>query len=308
MQMEKDKVVISGVNGFVGNHLARELNELGVSVVGIGQENDINPAISEIVDEYHQANLVEEWPNIPDAKAVIHLAGLAAVGPSYEKPQLYINANSSMVTNLCEYYLDKEKKPRIVIVSSGTVYDSTQDLPINEGGRIGFNSPYAVSKILNENQADYYRHRGLDCVVVRPFNHIGPGQGLGFILPDMYERLSTLGDEKKISTGNIETRRDYTDVRDIVRAYGKLALATTLKYGVYNLCSGKSVSGVEIFHSLKSAMGLNGIEYEIDQSLVRPSDILDIVGDSSRLKEETGWSPQIDIHQTVADFVKSKSL
>jgi GDP-4-dehydro-6-deoxy-D-mannose reductase len=124
----------------------------------------------------------------------------------------------------------------------------------------------------------------------------------------MYERLSTLGEEKKIITGNIETRRDYTDVRDIVRAYGKLALTSTLNYGVYNLCSGKSVSGVEIFHSLKSAMGLNGIEYEIDQSLVRPSDILDIVGDSSRLKEETGWSPQIDIHQTVADFVKSKSL
>ena len=305
--MEKEKVVISGVNGFVGNHLARELNELGVSVVGIGQENDINPAISEIVDEYHQANLVEGWPSIPDAKAVIHLAGLAAVGPSFEKPQLYIDANSSMVTNLCEYYLGKENKPRIVIVSSGTVYDSNQDLPINEGGRIGFTSPYAVSKILNENQADYYRHRGLDCVVVRPFNHIGPGQGLGFILPDMYERLSTLGEEKKIITGNIETRRDYTDVRDIVRAYGKLALASALNYGVYNLCSGSSVSGVEIFNSLKSEMGLNGVEYAIDQSLVRPGDILNIVGDSSRLKEETGWSPQIDIHQTVRDFVKSKS-
>jgi len=305
--MEKEKVVISGVNGFVGHHLAYELNNAGVSVIGIGQEESINPDISSVVGEYHQANLIESWPDIPDAKAVIHLAGLAAVGPSFEKPQLYINANSSMVTNLCEYYLDKEKKPRIVIVSSGTVYDSNQELPIKEGGRIGFTSPYAVSKILNENQADYYRHRGLDCVVVRPFNHIGPGQGLGFILPDMYERLSTLGDEEKIITGNIETRRDYTDVRDIVRAYGKLALASTLNYGVYNLCSGRSVSGVEIFNSLKSEMGLNGIEYEIDQSLVRPNDILDIVGDSSRLKEETGWSPQIDIHQTVRDFVKSKS-
>jgi len=304
--MEKDKVIVSGVNGFVGRHLARELDGLGVSVVGVGQENDINPAISEVVSEYHQANLVEGWPNIPEAKAVIHLAGLAAVGPSYEKPQLYINANSSMVTNLCEYYLDKEKKPRIVIVSSGTVYDSNQDLPINEGGRIGFTSPYAVSKILNENQADYYRHRGLDCVVVRPFNHIGPGQGLGFILPDMYERLSTLGEENKIITGNIETRRDYTDVRDIVRAYGKLALASTLNYGVYNLCSGSSVSGIEIFHSLKKAMGLNGIEYEIDQSLVRPGDILDIVGDSSRLQNELGWKPKIEIAQSIKDFVVSK--
>lgn len=305
--MEKERVVVSGVNGFVGHHLARELFSAGVSVVGIGQENNVNPAISEIVDEYYQANLVESWPDVPKAKAIIHLAGLAAVGPSFEKPQLYINANSSMVTNLCEHYVNKEQKPRIVIVSSGTVYDSNQDLPINEAGRIGFTSPYAVSKILNENQADYYRHRGLDCVVVRPFNHIGPGQGLGFLLSDMYERLSKLGDGEKIVTGNIETRRDYTDVRDIVRAYGRLALTTTLNYGVYNLCSGKSVSGVEIFNSLKKEMGLNGIRYEIDQSLVRPNDILDIVGDSSRLQEETGWSPQIDIHQTVADFVKSKA-
>lgn len=306
--MEKDKIVISGVNGFVGNHLARELNELGVSVVGVGQENDVNPAISEVVSEYHQANLVEGWPNITDAKAVIHLAGLAAVGPSYEKPQLYINANSSMVTNMCEYYIGKDSKPRIVIVSSGTVYDSNQDLPINEDGKIGFSSPYAVSKILNENQADYYRHRGLDCVVVRPFNHIGPGQARGFILPDFYERLSSLDEnEKTIVTGNIETRRDYTDVRDIVKAYGMIALAKSLNHGVYNLCTGRSLSGVDVFNSLKKAMGREDIDHEIDQSLVRPSDIKDNVGDPSRIRNELGWAPTINIDQTVADFVKSKS-
>lgn len=304
--MDKEKVVISGVNGFVGHHLARELNSAGLLVVGVGQEATVNADISDIVFEYHQANLIEEWPNVPDVKAVVHLAGLAAVSPSFEKPQLYINANSSMVTNLCEYYLKQDSKPRIVIISSGAIYSPNQPMPISESGEIGFSSPYAVSKVLNENQVAYYRNRGLDCVIARPFNHIGPGQAEGFILPDFYGRLASIGEgERTIITGNIETKRDYTDVRDIARAYCKLALAPNLKNSIYNICSGVSLSGAEIFNELKDAMNLKEVNYKIDSSLVRPTDTKNIVGDASRLKNELGWSPEIDIHQTVIDFVKS---
>jgi GDP-4-dehydro-6-deoxy-D-mannose reductase len=306
--MEGEKVVISGINGFVGSHLAREINNTDLSVIGIGQETEVSSNVSGIVDEYYQANLVEIWPDIPNIRAVIHLAGLAAVGPSFDKPRLYINVNSSMVTNLCEYYLKQDKKPRIVIVSSGAIYSPNQSMPITEDGEIGFSSPYVVSKILNENQVTYYRNRGLDCVIVRPFNHIGPGQGKGFVLPDFYYRLSSLKKgEHAIITGNIETKRDYTDVRDIVKAYCKLALTETLEHSVYNLCTDVSVSGSEIFNELKSVMKLDGVSYEIDQSLVRPTDAKDIVGDSSRLRDELGWEPQIDLRQTVVDFVKSKS-
>jgi len=305
--VNKEKVVISGINGFVGHHLAKELDNAGLLVIGVGQESVVSPDISGIVKEYHQANLIESWPDISDVKAVIHLAGLAAVSPSFEKPQVYINSNSSMVTNLCEYYLKQNKSPRIVVISSGAIYSPNQPLPISEGGEIGFSSPYAVSKVLNENQVAYYRSRGLDCVVVRPFNHIGPGQAEGFILPDFYGRLSTLGkDEQTIITGNIETKRDYTDVRDIVRAYRKIALAKTLKNSTYNVCTGVSLSGAEIFNQLKSAMNLDYVDYKIDQSLVRPTDVENIVGDATRLKTELGWEPQIKISQTVIDFVTSK--
>jgi len=304
--VNKEKIVISGINGFVGQHLAREINSAGLSIIGIGQEEAINDKISDIVEEYRQANLIETWPDVPNAKAVIHLAGLAAIGPSFDKPQVYINANSSMVTNLCEYYLNQDIKPRIIIVSSGAIYSPGQPMPISEKGEIGLSSPYAVSKVLNENQATYYRSRGLDCVVVRPFNHIGPGQTDGFILPDFYKRLSSLSkSERVIITGNIETKRDYTDVRDIVRAYRKIALAETLKDTTYNVCSGVSLSGAEIFNVLKNAMDLSDIEYRVDQSLVRPSDAKNIVGDASRLKDELGWEPQTEIRQTVIDFVKS---
>jgi GDP-4-dehydro-6-deoxy-D-mannose reductase len=182
-------------------------------------------------------------------------------------------------------------------------------MPISEVGEIGLSSPYAVSKILNENQVTYYRNRGLDCVVARPFNHIGPGQKEGFILPDFYNRLSNLesSEQQTIQTGNIETRRDYTDVRDIARAYSKLALAPKLEHIIYNICSGASLSGREILDELKTAMKLPNIQYETDPSLVRPTDAMEIIGDATRLKNELDWVPLIDIHQTVIDFVQAQS-
>jgi len=304
--MTDDIVVVTGVNGFVGKHLARELQSQGVRVVGIGTDETVHPEISDIVDTYHQVDLTQSWPDLPQVKAIIHLAGLAVVGPSYENPQLYINANSAMVTNLCEYYLKQTSKPRIIILSSGTVYDASQPMPIPEAGELNYASPYAVSKVLNENQAKYYRNRGLDCIIARPFNHIGPGQIQGFILPDFYERIHNTT-ESTITVGNINTRRDYTDVRDIVRAHTLLALAPKLQYDTYNVCSGRSLAGSDILAKLKIAMNRPEIKFEIDSALVRPTDIQEIVGDSSRLRNELKWEPKFTIDQTIADFIASNN-
>ena len=302
------KVVITGINGFVGHHLAKRLKSDGHTVIGIGHDEKVFDTLEEIVDEYHQADLSETWPEITDADGVIHLAGLAAVGPSFDDPQRYINMNSAMVTHMCEYYTKQDKKPRIIVVSSGAIYDPHQSMPLNESANIGFSSPYAVSKVLVENQCNYYRNRGLDCIIVRPFNHIGPGQGLGFILPDFYDRLSKLQDSSaSISVGNIETRRDYTDVRDIVDAYTRLVTTPELKETIYNVCSGASLSGREVLDQLKAAMSLDSVSFEVDPTLVRPTDIENIVGDSSRLQSELGWMPTHSIKQTIQDFVASKS-
>lgn len=306
--MKYNKVIITGINGFVGHHLTNELFNLGVSVIGVGQDENINDSIKDMVFKYYQANLINEWPETEAVDAVIHLAGLAAVGPSFDKPQLYINANTAMLTNLCEYHLKQDYKPRIVIVSSGSVYNSKQPMPIIEAGEISFSSPYVISKICNENQAEYYRNRGLDCIVVRPLNHIGPGQLNGFLVPDLYDQIKSLKEnEKTISTGNINTKRDYTDVRDIAHAYVGIAMADKLNYNTYNICSGRSLSGVEIFNELKKVMKLDYLNYEIDPTKIRPTDALDIYGDSTRLKEDIGWQPEIAITQTLEDFVKSKN-
>jgi len=306
--MEKDKVIVSGVNGFVGHHVARELHNDGAYVVGIGRDKEVDADIYESVDEYHQADLTKDWPETSKAKAIIHLAGLAAVGPSFNNPQLYYEVNTSIVTNLCENYLKQDYRPRIIIVSSGAVYDSNQPMPINENGKTDHSSPYAISKVFNEKQAAFYRSQGLDCVIVRPFNHIGPGQSEGFILPDLYSRLDTLIETNEcITAGNLENRRDYTDVRDIAKAYGKLALAPTLMHNTYNICSSVSISGKEILNELEEAMNLKKVNCKIDKSLIRPTDPQEIIGDASRLRDELGWEPKISIHQTVVDFVKSKN-
>lgn len=304
--MQEKRIAISGVNGFVGHHLARELKNKGAHLIGVGHDPGLSGDLKGIVDEYYSQDLADMWPAIADVDGVVHLAGLAAIGPSFDAPQHYINTNSAIVTNLCEYYLGQEKRPRIILVSSGAIYSPTQPMPINEGGEIAFGSPYAISKVLNEHQADYYRLRGLDCVVARPFNHIGPGQANGFILPDLYDRIENTQDNT-ILVGNIDTKRDYTDVRDIVGAYILMMAAPELRSGVYNICSGVSLSGREILSKLKTAMDRPDIDIEIDRSLVRPTDIPEITGDSSRLQKELGWRPSIHIDQTIKDFVGSKA-
>lgn len=301
------RVVITGINGFVGYHLTRHLAQNNHIIIGVGREPAIQPDLADIVSEYHIADLASEWPAVENIDAVIHLAGLAAVGPSFDNPQQYINLNSAMVTNMCEYFVAQDKKPRIVVVSSGAVYDSEQPMPITEDSKIGYTSPYAVSKILTENQCQYYRNRGLDCVVVRPFNHIGPRQAPGFILPDFYKRLSEAAPNATIKVGNINTKRDYTDVRDIVDGYTRLALAPKLSNTLYNLCSGKSLSGLEILDMLKKAVGKPNVQFEIDPSLVRPTDIMNIYGDASRLHDELNWQPTHSIQQTIKDFVSDAS-
>lgn len=297
------RIVVTGVNGFVGHHLAAELTANGIDVVGIGIESTAPSSLDGLLADYVAADLIAEWPSVGPVDAVIHLAGLAAVGPSFDQPQRYISVNSSIVTNLGEGLLASGASPRAVLVSSGAIYGGTQPLPLTEDSTIAINSPYAVSKILNENQAAYYRGRGLDFVIARPFNHIGPGQGPGFLLPDLAAALAT--GEEPLKAGNLDTRRDYTDVRDVARAYRLLATQPTLRHDVYNICSGRSLSGNDILAELLKASGRSEVRTETDDSRLRPNDPIDIVGDNSRLRGDLGWAPQFSIGDTVADYLKA---
>lgn len=300
------KVLITGANGFVGQHLVRELKNSGINVVSVGGHTAPSIDGEECIrlDLSNQEEAHREL-NFTGIDGVIHLAGLAANGPSFSEPLKYINVNSAIQINLMETALEQKCSPKFVVVSSGSVYDASAPLPITEKSPIKPSSPYSVSKLAQENLAFYYTTRGLECVIARPFNHIGPGQGPGFIVPDLAQQIVDVkksgGEEIKV--GNLSTKRDYTDVRDIVRAY-RLLLEKGQSGEIYNICSGAASSGEDILNGLASAAGVN-VKPVVDPSKNRPVDYPVIYGDHSKLEDATGWKPEIKLDTTLADVIKS---
>lgn len=306
-----EKIIVTGVNGFVGEYVVDTFKEDGFEVVGIGSDNNPNEKVAHKLDTYVSCNLldVDSVNNIDlnNARAIIHLAGLSAVSRSFDQAQRYISDNAVMTYNLLDHAKTSNMQGRAIVVSSGALYDPNQPLPISEESATSPTSPYAIGKLASEHVVDYFRNRGLDAVIARPFNHIGPGQKEGFILPDIYAQLSSVGSGGEIQVGNLNTRRDYTDVRDIVAGYKALALADSLDHRLYNICSGKSLSGKDILALVERIGNYTDIKVSIDPSKIRPSDIMDIYGDSSRIRKELGWQPQYDIEQTIADFIADSS-
>lgn len=298
------RVVVTGVNGFVGRHLVAELAGQGYDVVGVGHETE--PRVEGLAD-YTPQDLTRGFPAALDADAVVHLAGLSAVGPSFDDPQRYLEQNSAMVTHLGEALLRSRSSARVLVVSSGAVYDAHQDLPLTEESRLGHGSPYVVSKLLVEHQVAYYAGRGLDAVVVRPFNHIGPGQGPGFLVPDLYDAARRAAEtDGVLRVGDLDTRRDYTEVRDVVRAYRLLLEAETLEHRVFNVCSGRSWSGRELLAELTRSWPFGEPEVAVDPSRVRPGDPREVVGSADRLRAAVGWEPAIEVATSVRDFIASR--
>lgn len=274
-------------------------------MVGISRSGFDDPALSQLLHDEVVADLTEEWPEISGADVVIHLAGLAAVGPSFDDPQLYIETNSSMITRMGESLRGSPRPPRIVGVSSGAVYGGAAEVPLDEASPTSPTSPYVVSKLLVETQLAYYASRGLDVVIARPFNHIGPGQGRGFLLPDLVAGVQALRPGETLRTGDLTTARDYTDVRDVAAAYLLLAEAPSHRFGLYNVASGRSVTGDDMLRLAADAMGVAMPAVERDRSRARSGDASRIVGDASRLRDEFGWQPRRTIAESVRDYVAS---
>lgn len=293
------RVVVSGVGGFVGGHLVRELVAHGHEVVGLGL-NSQAPEL-DLVD-YIAGDLAEGWPDVP-CDAVVHLAARSAVGPSFADPQGYLTANSAPVTHLCEGLLASGSSPRVLVVSTGAVY--APGVGLTESSPTEPSSPYAVSKLLTETQCAYYRRRGLDVTVLRPFNHIGPGQRGGFLLADLVGGVREwAASGRPLTVGNLDTRRDYTDVRDVVRAYRLALEAPAVTAPVMNVCSGQSRSGRELLDEVVAHLGLGEPEIVVDPARLRPGDPAEIVGDNAVIRAQLGWEAVIPLTDTVRDTVR----
>ena len=312
----KDKILVTGVNGFVGHHVAKQLHDGGYFVVGVSNQDKLEDNLVGIVDEYISCDLTNPEDvsriKLTDIIAIINLAGFAKVGDSRGQGELYNRVNTGVHAVLYEECIKQNATPRIIAISTGAVYDPNQSLPITEDSSLiddDRTNEYVISKKLAEKSIAGFNNRGLKCIIVRPFNHSGPGQLPGFLLPDLGEQLnSAVLKSEPLKVGNLETKRDYTDVRDVALAYVKLATCPeeNLKHSIYNICSGSSTSGKDILNFMAKASGVENLNTEIDPDRIRPNEVMDIFGSHDRLTESTGWEPSITVKQMVEDFVNWK--
>ncbi len=303
------RAMVTGANGFVGHHVVAELVSRGWGVVAVSRQDEVDAEIADLVESYLPCDLVsiEETRALPLASVdvVINLAGLAAVGESFSQGEEYLRVNCGVLDTVCTVALEEGLSLRVIAVSSGAVYAGGQEMPLRESATLDpASSPYAASKIAMEGRARHFRAAGVDCVVARPFNHIGPGQLPGFLVPDLTAQIQ----EARLSgapmrMGNLSTRRDYTDVRDVAAAYVALAAAASCEYDTYNICTGRSLAGTEILAGLLAQLGLDDLPVEPDPAKSRPSDQPDIFGDNGRLATELGWRPMISIEESLRDFL-----
>ena len=304
------KILVTGANGFVGQHLAKELKDNNYYVIGIGGNIGLSNK-PENIDEYIVVDLSNKDEvgkiDFSSLDGIIHLAGLAAVGPSFENPMQYIDVNIGIEVNLFEACRSQNSKPKFIIISSGTIYSPDNEMPLNEKSSVLPNSPYAVSKLGQEDMAKYYESIGFEVVTARPFNHIGPGQGLGFIVPDLTKQIIDYknGESEEVMVGNLDSERDYTDVRDIARAY-RLLLEDGKSGEIYNICTGSPTSGKTILDVLIKIANVDP-KITLDKSRLRPSDNPVIFGDYKKLNNDTGWRPEISIDATLKDVIFEKS-
>jgi GDP-4-dehydro-6-deoxy-D-mannose reductase len=303
------KILITGFNGFVGRHACAEFRRRGFLIHGVSF-GEISVEARQLVDlvsvcdlsDPDQTSLLE----LGDISAILNLAGFATnTGGDGE---LIRKINVGAHVNLYARVQQLGLAPRIIAVSSGSVYDPDQPMPESERSKLKDVSkarPYEASKILMEQALSTFIDNGLDIVIVRPFNHIGPGQGPGFIVPDLANKIiESLRGDLSISTGNLETMRDYTDVRDVVRAYADLVEAPALEHKLFNICSGTSIKGSDILDMLLRQLDPDHkITVEgFDASLVRTNDPSNVFGSYVRLAKDTDWSPSISMEQTIEDF------
>ncbi|MCS6910871.1 MAG: GDP-mannose 4,6-dehydratase [Anaerolineales bacterium] len=308
------RILVTGSGGFAGSHLVEYLlSEFGDRVRVWGCERGLTRRSAA------PAGLTTLHADLLDADAtraviaqvrpdrIYHLAGQAIVGESWTRPWETYETNLRTQLNLFEAVLAEGLKPRILTLGSMEEYGQVDasDLPIRETQPFRPDSPYGVSKVAQDLMGQqYFLSRQLPVVRVRPFNHIGPRQSNHFVAAAFASQIAAIEAGRQppvIHVGNLASRRDFTDVRDMVRAY-----VLALEYGepgdVYNIGSGRSRSIRELLDFLLSRAACP-IRVETDPARLRPVDIPDVVCDASKFRARTGWAPRLTFEQSLSDLL-----
>ncbi len=301
------KVLVTGINGFAGTHLNNLLLNLGYEVFGTvkpGKEayGDSHMFPVDIQDFEAVKNAVEN----AEPSQIYHLAALTSPAESFKNPSKTITNNISGQLNILEAVKQLGfLETKVLVVSSAEVYGAAEekDLPLTERSPLRPLSPYAVSKIAQDFLGyQYFHSQGVKTIRVRPFNNIGPHQNPFFAIPSFAKQIAEIEKGHKepiLNVGNLEAKRDFTDVRDTVRAYEMLM--NKGEFGeVYNIGSGHVKQIQQVLDILLSHSTAN-IVVEKDPALMRPGDIPELRCDYDKLHKATGWKPEVSIEDSLKD-------
>jgi GDP-4-dehydro-6-deoxy-D-mannose reductase len=288
------RALVTGAGGFAGRHLVRHLREQGEEVVG--------PSSADI--DLRNADSTRALVREARPARVFHLAALASVGRSWEEPERTLADNQAMTLSLLEAVRHETPDARVLIAGTGDAYGPPDSLPVTEEAPLAPENPYALSKATCDLLGRLYaRAWGLSVVRTRAFNHAGPGQTDDYVVGTLTRQVAAAEvageDSVVIRTGNPDSARDFTDVRDVVRAYDA---AIDLESGAYNIASERGVTVNELIEAIRKQTRLE-IRHEVDPERVRRHDVREIRGSAARLREATGWHPQIALEQTLADAI-----
>lgn len=294
------RVLITGITGFAGSHLAQVLLEQGDEVFGVAHQEGLGLAhVSGSVDltiaDLRQAQVVDELLAQIRPEAIYHLAGQASVSASWQNPWDTLENNIRPQMHILQAMVAQKLAARLLIVASNQVYGHIEpdQLPVNEETPLQPDNPYGVSKVTQDILGlQYYLSQQVDVLRVRAFNHIGPRQSPDFVAASFARQIARIEaglSEPVLKVGNLSTQRDFTDVRDVVRAYALL-----VKHGepgaAYNLGTGQAYSIQYLLDTLLSYTPVE-IRVEIEKDRMRPSDMPIIYADNSKLRTATGWKP-----------------
>ena len=302
------KVLITGANGFVARHLVAELKARGDEVIGV----DVGPATAWQVDRYYGCNLIgvdaiKVILSIERPDVIVHLAAVSSVAQSWKVPVDSFLNNTNIFLNVAEAVRSLKLPARILSVGSSEEYGNVpkKEMPIREEHPLAPASPYAVARVAQEQLSRLYADGfGLDVVMTRSFNQIGPGQRPDFVVPSFVAQLMAGKREGSsvvdVKAGDLSIVRDFLDVRDAVSAY--LLLMEKGESGkVYNICSGVGRTLREVLEAVARIVGI-GINVSVDPARIRPADNHVIVGSNEKMIQ-LGWTLKHSLESSIRDMV-----
>jgi len=308
--------LITGFSGFVSRYFVEYLNQTRekANILGI---DIIKPSFNfncrnNNYTKFLKVNLLNK-NKIKDIilkfqpDFILHLASFSSVAFSWQKPILSFNNNTNIFLNLLEAVRETGIKCRILSVGSSEEYGivKNNDLPLSESNRLNPISPYAVARVSQELLSKIYVDGyGLNIIMTRSFNHIGPGQKEMFVVSSFAKQMVKIKKESRnkgvLRVGNLKIVRDFLDVRDVVKAY--YLLLQKGKCGeIYNICAGRGIPLKEIINCIAGYLKIK-VKLKVDQTLIRPNDNPVIIGNNKKIRAELGWQPEIPLKKSIADI------